>query len=106
MFRDREEALQKLQKQLLEDEEDLPREEWDEEEADDEDDLPQEVYDDYAEDVHIYNSDSIDADLDEYSQEVYAEPRRRSGCALWFILATAGILLALSYFLAKQGGLL
>ena len=119
MFRDREKALQELQKQLLEDEsEDLPEEEWDEEDPEkgwDEEDpeeewddaeLPQEVYDDYARNVHVYNTDTTDTDLDEYSEEIYAEPRKRTGCALWLALATAALLLALSYFLAKQGGLL
>ncbi len=100
MFRDREKALQVLQEQLLEEEEALP------EDVQQEDDLPQEVYDDHAANVHAYNSDTTDTDLDDYSSNVYDAPRRRTGCALWFILLTAAVLLALSYLLAKQGGLL
>lgn len=103
MFRDREKALQELQKQLLEEEEEMPPEEEPEE---DDNDLPQEVYDDYAEDVRAYNSDRADTELDSYSEDVYYEPKRRSGCVLWFVLLTAAVLLALSYFLAKQGGVL
>lgn len=102
MFRDREKALQELQKQLLEEEEeDLP-----EVQTAEDDDLPQEVYDDYAADVRAYNSDVTDTDLDSYSRKVYETPRRGTGCILWFILLTAAVLLVLAYFLAKQGGLL
>ena len=100
MFRDREKALQVLQEQLLEEEEELP------EEVQQEDDLPPEVYDDYASDVRAYNSDTTDTDLEDYSDDVYDAPRRKTGCALWFILLTAAVLLALSYLLAKQGGFL
>lgn len=102
MFRDREKALQELQKQLLE----VDEEELSEEETDTDDDLPQEVYDDYAANVHAYNTDTTDTDLDSYSDEVYDGPRRRTGFVLWFILLTAAVLLVLAYFLAKQGGLL
>lgn len=104
MFRDREDALQELQQQLLEEEE-IPEEEalTEEEETDD---LPQEVYARFTENVRAYNSDTTDTDLEEYSDTVYDPPRRRSGCVLWFILLTAAILLALSWLLAKQGGLI
>lgn len=102
MFRDREEALDALQKQLLEEEDDdIP-----EEELPEDDDLPQAVYDDYLEDLQAYNADTTDTDLDSYCQEVFQEPRRRSGCGLWFVLLTAAALLALAYYLAKRGGLL
>lgn len=102
MFRDREKALRELQKQLLEEEEETISEE----EAQEDDDLPQEVYDECAADVRAYNSDTADTDLDDYSDAVYEEPRRRTGCALWLSLLAAAVLLALSYLLAKQGGLL
>lgn len=98
MFRDREKALEKLQEQLLEEENDLPEEEFT---KDDET-----VYDDAPQDVHAYNTDTADADLDDYSEAVYEASRRRSGCVLWFVLVTAAVLLAISWFLAKQGGLL
>jgi len=103
MFRDREKALQELQKQLLEEEEETRPEEAPEEDCDD---LPQEVYEEYTQDVRAYNSDRADTDLDSYSEDVYHQPKRASGCVLWFVLLTAAVLLALSYFLAKQGGLL
>ena len=103
MFRDREKALQELQKQLLEDEneEAVP-----EETPDEDDDLPQEVYDDYTTDLHAYNSDKADADLDEYSDAVYDQAQRKTGCLLWFFLLITAVLLAVSWYLAKQGGLL
>lgn len=103
MFRDREKALEQLQKQLLEEDEE---ETAPAKESPEKDDLPQQVYADYTADVRVYNSDITDTDLDDYSREIYDEPQRKTGCVLWFILLTAGVLLALSYFLAKQGGLL
>ena len=101
MFRDREKALQELQKQLLEREEEaLPDEESQEERLG-------EVYDEYAQNVRAYNSDTADTELDSYSDEIYEDPRHnKTGCILWLVLLLAGVLLALSYFLAKQGGLL
>lgn len=107
MFRDREKALQELQKQLLE-EEQLPEEEEEllEEDMQDDDDLPQEVYDVYTEDVRAYNSDITDTDLDEYSDDIYDATARKNGGALWFVLLTAAVLLLLSYILAKHGGFL
>ncbi len=98
MFRDREKALEKLQEQLLEEEQAL------QEEASAEDD--ETVYDDAVQDVRAYNADTTDADLNDYSHTVYDAPRHRGGCILWFALLTAGVLLAISWFLAKQGGLL
>lgn len=102
MFRDREKALQELQKQLLEDEEEEEIEETEEET----DDLPREVYDEYTPDLRAYNSDKADTDLEDYSDAVYDPPRRKTGCLLWFVLLTAAVLLAISWYLAKQGGLL
>ena len=109
MFRDREKALEELQRQLLEEEdEELPAEDEEDEltEEDEDDDLPQEVHSQYTENVHAYNSDTTDTDLEEYSDTVYDPPRRRTGCVLWFVLLTAAVLLILSWFLAKEGGLL
>ena len=104
MFRDRERALQELQEQLLEDEEALPEEEELQEDFQ-ETDFPEEMEEELPE-VRAYNSDKADTDLDAFSDDVYATPRSRSGCALWVILLTATVLLVLAYFLAKQGGLL
>ena len=98
MFRDREKALQALQKQLLEEEA--------EETTESSDDLPQEVYDEYIPNLHAYNADKTDTELDDYSDAVYDPPRRKNGCLLWFVLLTAAVLLAICWYLAKQGGLL
>jgi len=102
MFRDREKALQALQKQLLEEDE----EEESKEEFDEDDDLPSEVYDDYTTDLRAYNSDKSDTELDEYSDTVYDQPQRKTGCLLWLSLLITATLLAISWYLAKQGGLL
>ena len=97
MFRDREKALSDLQKQLLDEEEEVtPEEDLPE------DDLPQAVYDDCP----AYNADTTDTDLDSYCREVFEDPQRKTGCSLWFVLVAAAVLLALAYFLAKRGGLL
>ena len=98
MFRDREKALQKLQEQLLEEERDLPEKEIAEDD--------ETVYADAAQAVRAYNTDFTDEDLDDYSDAVYEASRHKGGCLLWFALLTAGALLAISFFLAKQGGLL
>ena len=91
MFRDREKALEDLQKQL-----------WEEASEEENEQLSQEVYDD----LDAYNSDKTDTDLDDYSDEVYDPPKSKAGCFLWFSLLTAAVLLAISWYLAKQGGLL
>lgn len=91
MFRDREKALEDLQKKLLEDDNEAETEE-----------LSEEIY----EDLDAYNSDKADTDLEEYSDEVYDPPKSKAGCFLWFSLLTAAVLLAISWYLAKQGGLL
>ena len=96
MFQDREKALKELQKQLLDVEDPQPQEE----------DLPQEIYDEYALDVHAYNTDTADTDLDAYSDDVFETPPRKGSLVLWFVLLTAAILLALAWFMAKAGGLL
>lgn len=91
MFRDREKALEDLQKQL-----------WEDASEEENEHLSQEVYDD----LDAYNSDKTDTDLEEYSDEVYDPPKSKAGCFLWFSLLTAAVLLAISWYLAKQGGLL
>lgn len=95
MFRDRQKALEELEKQLLEEEEEEAEEYDDEEESK----PPRKPFD-----FDAYNTDDADTDLEEYSEEVYA-PRRKTGCAFW-LLFFAAILLAAAYFFAKKEGLL
>ena len=95
MFRDRDKALEALEEALLQDDEE--EEETSEAAADTQPaDLP---------DVDIYNTDRTDTDLENFSEAVYAPPRR-SGCVLWFVLLTAAVLLLLACLLAKREGLL
>ena len=92
MFQDREKELQRLNQQLLEDEE----EEYSEEICE------QEEQPDYD----AYNADTCDVDLEEYSQAVYEEPNRGRRLVAAILLATAAALLLLAYLLAKKEGLL
>ena len=124
MFRDRDEALRRLEEALLEEEED-EREEQIEEEIEEarrkalreEDDIsayqPEDTEDDeegtfpnYANNYRAYNSDRVDVDLDEYSERIRREPKRGS-CLLTLALALlCGILVMLILFLLKFQGLL
>ena len=95
MFRDRDKALDALQKQLLQEEDDRQSEENAEYEEDSQE----------APDVDAYNTDTADTDLEEYSEAVYT-PRRSGGGALWFVLLTAAVLLTLALLLAIKEGLI
>lgn len=99
MFRDREKALEELEKQLLEEEDE--EEEYEDEYEEEEEQIPSPRK---PFDFDAYNTDISDTDLEEYSEEVYA-PRRKTGCAFW-LLFFAAALLAVAYFLAKKEGLL
>lgn len=111
MYRDREEELQRLQKQLLEDEEPAQEQEEEEEELLDEETLEEllnessqikntKVYQNFSNDYgknlrnyasgyKAYNSDRIDTELDSYSEAV-REPKKTGGL-MWL----AAVLLAL-----------
>ena len=81
MFRDREEALRKLEEALLEEE--LLEESLSEQEQE----LPRadSGYANFANGYRVYNTDRIDTDLEEYSQQVYeGAPKGHSG--LWITL--------------------
>ena len=80
MRKKEEEALRRLEKALLEDlqEEELPREE-------DPTQWVDEYYDDAVEDVlppdfTVRNTDRVDVDLDDYSEEVYQA--KKGGCLI------------------------
>lgn len=98
MFRDREKALEELEKQLLEGEEETAQEECAQDEEEEELPLRRPF------DFDAYNTDDTDTDLEDYSQEVY-NPRRKTGCAFWLLLLAAAVL-AVAWFLAKREGLL
>ena len=107
MFRDREQELERLKRQLLEEDEDEYEEDEDEYEEDEEEDEEEEDEEEEAfPDCPVYNTDAADVDLEEYSDAVYEEPRRSWGLVAAVLLLTAAVLLLLAYLLANRGGLL
>ena len=124
-FKDKEEALRRLEAELLQEEE-TPEEEYDEEAYDeeyDEDEAYEEEYDeedseeDWEEEsprqlpgwmagrVKVYNTDALEADLDEYSQKVYRSRSRGRWVAAVALILLAALLLVLAFFVARNGGL-
>ncbi len=102
MFRDTSEELQRLQAELLAEEEpaELPPEEEPEEEDDffdeyeeDELDEPEPVYKNYASGYRAYNSDTTDEDLEEYSESVREGNPSRGGCLLTLIAVFLALIL-------------
>ena len=93
LFKDKKEALARLD-QLLQEEEDLDGEEaedtdceedFDEEESDEEPIIYANYSNDYG---RIYNSDVTDSDLEEFSEEVY-RPKKRSDTLVLTAIALA-----------------
>ena len=124
-FKDKEEALRRLEAELLQEEE-TPEEEYDEEAYDeeyDEDEAYEEEYDeedseeDWEEEaprqlpawmagrVKVYNTDALEADLDEYSQKVYRSRSRGRWVAAVALILLAALLLVLAFFVARNGRL-
>ena len=129
-FKDKEEALRRLEAELLQEEE-TPEEEYDEEAYDeeyDEDEAYEEEYDeeeydeedseeDWEEEaprqlpgwmagrVKVYNTDALEADLDEYSQKVYRSRSRGRWVAAVALILLAALLLVLAFFAARNGRL-
>ena len=100
MFRDRQEELQRIQQQLLD--EDIP--ETDEALLEDIADLVDDVQEGYEPDG-FYNNDYTDLDPEQLSQELlYEEPRENlKGLVVAAVLLTLGIVLSMAfvYFFAK-----
>ena len=110
MFRDKEEALSRLEEELLE--EDSVPEETPEEEPDflEEPSGDTNEYKNFANDygsVKIYNADSSDLDLEEFSEEVY-EPTmpKRTNLLLIAFLLLVGIFLVLGWWVIRYLGVL
>ena len=102
MFKDKQEELERLEAQLLQEdvEEDLP--DGEQEEAEE---VPPVIYHNYSNDYgrRIYNTDTADMDLEEYSDEVY-EPRKRSDVLVLSAIALAlvgAILGVLAWWVAR-----
>ena len=98
VFRDREKELDRLNRQLLEEEE-TEAEYEEEEDGEETEETEQPDYD-------AYNGDAADVDLEEYSHRVYEEPKRGRGLLAVIFLLTAAVLVFLAYLLAKKEGLL
>ena len=96
MFRDRDEELERLNRQLLEEENE---ENCEEEEYEEESD-PQPDY-------NAYNADSTDVDLEEFCCQLDESPRKPTArfVAVFFFLG-AIVLLVLAFLLAHHRGLL
>ena len=130
MFKDKEEALRRLEAELLqEEEEETPDGEYEEDEEYGEEDYEEDYEeDDYEADeedsdgeyweeeepvrqmprgmaarVKAYNTDALEADLDEYSRKVYKARSRGRWIAAVALILLASVLLVLAFFAARYG---
>jgi hypothetical protein len=101
MFRDRQQELERIQQQLLE-EDDLPE---------DDDSMPDDDYDpadeppDRSEPYDFYNTDGTDLDPEELSDELLP-PRKKSmtGLLIATLLLTAVILALVAWWMVRMRG--
>lgn len=114
MFRDTSEELERLQAELLAEEEsdealsqEPPEEEYDDCEEEYEEDEEPEVYPNYASGYRAYNSDTSDEELEEYSEDVRAGKTRGGNClaliACFLALILAGLVLWITYAMGYLG---
>jgi hypothetical protein len=101
MFRDRQEELQRIQQQLLD--EDIP--ETDEALLEDIADLVDDVQEGYEPD-DFYNNDYTDLDPEQLSEELlYEEPRENlKGLVVAAVLLTLGIVAVLGWWIVRLMG--
>ena len=122
MFRDTDEELQRLQEQLLEEEqpeedvrEELPDEVFFEEESEPGEDP--EVYRNFsnaygknlrnfASGYKTYNADKVDVDLDEFSREVQKERTAMPWLLIVILALMAAVVGAIVWFYIRLGGML
>lgn len=110
MFRDRKEELARLEEELLEEEIPEIEEEEEEEEFFEEPSGDTSAYHNFANNygnVHAYNSDTTDVDLEEFSQEVQepAQPRQ-TGLLLVAMLLLFGIFCVLGWWFLRYRGII
>ena len=114
MFHDREQELERLSEELLEEyeelEDDPEDEDWDEDYDDedwDEDYDEEEIFDaEPVTHVRAYNTDPSDTDLNELSDEVYyASGSRLTGWMIAIGIFTIAALSALVYMLLRHYGI-
>ena len=92
MFRDKQEELDRLQAELLAEEEpELPEP--------DPELLTEETLDELL-DLRTYNTDRVDVDTEQWSEELLKPPSRKLGCmTALIVILTVGILAAVSWWL-------
>lgn len=107
MFRDRDEELERLNRQLLEEENEKNCEEEEEYEDSGEYEDEYEEESDPQPDYNAYNADSTDVDLEEFCCQLDESPRKPTArfVAVFFFLG-AIVLLVLAFLLAHHRGLL
>ncbi len=97
MFKDDQEELARLEQALLEED---PQDEFPEEEEFYEDDFEEQALPrNYA--SRVYNADSCDPDLEEYSNRVYEGRTCVSGLVITALLLSCGILGVMVWFLLR-----
>ena len=111
MFRDKDEALARLEEELLEEE--LPEEELAEDEAEffEEPSGDTSEYhnfaNNYGKKIKAYNNDTTDTDLDAFSEEVYHAPTRRPmRLLLVAMLLLFGIFCVLAWWFLRYRGII
>ncbi len=113
MFRDASEELERLQAELLsEDEPEMPEPPPEEDVLYEEDPLDpffqeeEPVYQNYANGYRAYNSDTSDQDLEDYSEQVRQGRSSRGGCCLAVIAVFLALILAvlvIAWFAYQRG---
>ena len=111
MFRDASEELERLQAELLAEEEpEAPVEEEIEDEEvyeEYEEDTEPEEYENYATGYRAYNTDNSDEDLQAYSEDMRSGGKGRGGCCLTVIACVLMLILAgLLLWIAQAKGYL
>jgi len=106
LSRDTDRELERLQKALLEEEEEEIHQDHTPMDMDT-DIADTEIYQNHAGSFRAYNSDRADVDLDAYSQEVL-QPKKQSNTFLvcLLILLTGTLVLVVLWLLGRMGGLL
>ena len=96
MFKDTQEALKRLEEELLEEEQKIPN---------DTDELLAQLHAELDADVHAYNSDRVDTDVQEFARRV-REPRREKlgGLVAMAILLTLGNLVLVAWWILRLLG--
>ena len=120
-FKDKEEALRRLEAELLREEEEAWEEEEYEEEYEEGEDWEEAAAEDpeetdwdesegspaaYRVPYRAYNTDHVDGDLDAYGEEVYSAGKRSRGrwIAAGALIVLAAVLLVLAFLFARYGG--